>query len=75
MRFGADNLIASIRAEARGRLINGVMSAAPWQGRFWDYAERDGMRVPQQGEVMWVLPESAEPYWRGRVTSVLYEFE
>ena len=75
VRFGADNLIARIRAEARGRLINGVMSSAPWQGRFWDYAERDGMRVPQQGEVAWVLPESAEPYWRGRVTSVRYEFE
>jgi len=74
VRFGADNLIASIRAEARGRLINGVMSSAPWQGRFWDYAERDGMRVPQHGEVAWVLPESAEPYWRGRVTSVRYEF-
>ena len=74
VRFGADNLIASIRAEARGRLINGVMSSAPWRGRFWDYAERDGMRVPQQGEVAWVLPESAEPYWRGRVTSVRYEF-
>ena len=75
VRFGADNLIASIRAEARGRLINGVMSSAPWQGRFWDYAERDGMHVPQQGEVAWVLAESAEPYWRGRVTSVRYEFE
>jgi hypothetical protein len=75
VRFGADNLIASIRAEARGRLIKGVMSSAPWQGRFWDYAEHDGMRVPQQGEVAWVLPESAEPYWRGRVTSVRYEFE
>ena len=75
VRFGADNLISSIRAEARGRLINGVMSSAPWQGRFWDYAEREGMRVPQQGEVAWVLPESAEPYWRGRVTSVRYEFE
>ena len=75
VRFGADNLISSIRAEARGRLINGVMSSAPWQGRFWDYAEREGMRVPQQGEVAWLLPESAEPYWRGRVTLIRYEFE
>lgn len=75
VRFGADNFIASIRAEARGRLIKGVMSSAPWQGRFWDYVEREGMRVPQQGEVAWVLPGSAEPYWRGRVTSVRYEFE
>jgi hypothetical protein len=75
VRFGADDLITSIRAEARGRLVKGVTSTAPWQGRFWDYMQRDGMHIPQQGEVAWVLPESAEPYWRGRVTSVRYEFK
>jgi hypothetical protein len=75
VRFGADDLITSIRAEARGRSVRGVTSTVPWQGRFWDCMQRDGMRIPQQGEVAWVLPESAEPYWRGRVTSIRYEFE
>lgn len=31
----------------------------PWQGRFWNYEERGGMRVPLYGEVAWMLPERA----------------
>lgn len=29
----------------------------PWEGRWSDYAERDGMRVPMRGEVAWVAAE------------------
>jgi len=34
---------------------------------------RDGMRVPMQGEVAWLLPEGPAPYWRGRITDIIYE--
>ena len=47
---------------------------APWQGRFWKYAERAGMRVPLDGEVAWMLPEVAKTYWRGTTTSANYEY-
>jgi len=40
----------------------------PWRGRFWNCAGRDGMRVPIDGEVAWILPSGARPYWRGRIT-------
>ena len=73
-RFNADGLIATVRAEARGRIVGGTVVTAPWQGRFWNYAIRDGMRVPLDGEVAWLLPEGAKPYWRGRITKLSYEF-
>ena len=73
-RFNADGLIDTVRAEARERVMSGKTVNAPWQGRYWRYALQDGMRVPQQGEVVWVLPEGDKPYWRGRTVSATYEF-
>jgi hypothetical protein len=72
--FGEDALIATVRAEARSRLVGVTAVPTPWQGRFWSYAIRDGMRIPLDGEVAWMLPEGARPYWRGRITTVTYEF-
>lgn len=73
-RFDAANLIASVRAEARGRMIGTTVTALPWEGRFWNYALRDGMRVPLEGEVAWIHPAGPKPYWRGRITRLVYEF-
>jgi hypothetical protein len=72
--FGKDHLISSVKADARARTVGDKVAMTPWQGRFWDYTIRDGMRVPQQGEVEWLTPEGARPYWRGRVTSLRYQF-
>jgi hypothetical protein len=73
-RFNADGLIDTVRAESRDRVVDGKTLSAPWQGRFWSYAERDGMRVPLDGEVAWMLPEGAKTYWRGTTTSLNHEF-
>ncbi len=73
-RFQEDGLIGSARAESRGRLVNGVPGGQPWQGRFWNYASRGGMQVPLEGEVAWVTPEGIKPYYRGRLTSLTFEF-
>jgi hypothetical protein len=72
--FGTDHLIASAKADARSRTVGDKIEMTPWQGRFWDYTIVDGMRVPQQGEVEWLTPEGPKPYWRGRVTSLRYQF-
>lgn len=72
-RFNEDGLIDSVRAEDRGRAVNGGIVPTPWEGRWWNYELRDGMRVPLEGEVAWLLPEGRKPYWRGRVTSITYE--
>jgi hypothetical protein len=73
-RFDADGLVASVAAEARGRTLQGKVVPTPWKGRWWNYEERGGMRVPTEGEVAWVLPGGAKPYWRGRIGRLAYEF-
>ena len=71
--FGEDGLVSRVRAEARGRTVQGRTVPTPWEGRWWSYAERDGMRIPLEGEVAWVVEEGVRPYWRGRVTGVRYQ--
>jgi len=72
--FDDQGLIASIGAQARGRAVGGKVIATPWQARMWNYIEHDGMRVPLEGEVAWLLPQGPAPYWRGRITRIDYEF-
>jgi hypothetical protein len=73
-QFGKDDLIASARAEARSRTVGSSIVATPWEGRFWNYESRDGMLVPSDGEVAWLLPTGRKPYWRGHVESIQFEF-
>ncbi|MCD4776861.1 MAG: hypothetical protein K8S15_12525, partial [Candidatus Aegiribacteria sp.] len=56
-QFDAQGLINSVRSNGRYREVDGVLVATPWQGRFWDYELRDGMLIPLEGEVEWLLPE------------------
>ena len=72
--FDDEGLIRSVHAEARGRTVGGEVVPTPWRGRFWTYEERGGMRVPLDGEVAWMLPGGAKPYWRGHTTEISYEF-
>jgi hypothetical protein len=70
-RFNKEGLIDSVRAASRSRTLGVTM---PWQGRFWNYSLRDGMRVPLEAEAAWLPPEGAQPYWRGLITQSSYEF-
>lgn len=71
--FGADGLIDSVAAAARARTVGDRTEMTPWQVRLWNYAERDGVLVPLEGEVAWLLPSGPYPYWRGRLESISYE--
>jgi len=72
--FGSDGLINSIHAAARPRTVGGAVVSAPWSARAWGHDWRDGMRIPLEAEVAWLLPEGAYPYWRGRIASIKYEY-
>ncbi len=63
-----------MRAEARDRVVKGAAVPTPWEGRLWHYDTRDGMLVPLESEVAWLLPEGRKPYWRARITRLTYEF-
>jgi hypothetical protein len=73
-RFNADDMIESMRAEARGRTVAGAVIPTPWEGRWSNYELRDGIHIPIEGEVAWMLPEGPKTYWHGRITSIVYEF-
>lgn len=45
---------------------------APWEGRFFDYAERGGVRLPTRGEVAWLLPEGRFDYWQGEIVTARF---
>lgn len=74
VEFDAQGLISSVSSEARYREVRGVQVATPWQGRFWDYQPHDGMLIPLEGEVAWLLPDGPKPYWRGRIRRIQYEY-
>ncbi len=67
-RFNDAGWINSIHADARGRTVNGAVVPTPWEGRMWHYEVRDGLHIPLEAEVAWLLPEGRKPYWRGRMT-------
>jgi hypothetical protein len=54
--------------------MSGEIISTPCEGRFWNYGERNGMLVPIQGEVAWLLAIGKKPYWHGRITEIAYEF-
>ena len=73
-RFGDDALPDTVYAEARGRMIGSEVVPTPWEGRWKNYAWRDGMCVPLEGEVAWLAQQGPLPYWRGQITQLVYEF-
>lgn len=70
-RFNAEGTIETMRADARYR---DKITAMPWSGRFWDYATRNGMLIPLEGEVGWEYPDGIRLYYKGKVTEINYEF-
>ncbi len=73
-QFDVQGRISSVRSEGRYREVDGGQIATPWQGRVWDYQRRDGMLIPLAGEVAWLLPDGAKPYWRGHIINIAYEW-
>jgi hypothetical protein len=72
--FNEQDLIDRVLAAARGRAVGSAVIQTPWECRFWNYGERGGMWVPLDGEVAWLLPGGAKPYWRGSITEIVHEF-
>lgn len=69
-RFNEKGEIVSVYTPARYRDVNGKGVPSPWEGHFREYERMDGLMVPREGEVAWILPEGRLTYWRGRVVRV-----
>jgi hypothetical protein len=73
--FGSDGLVETVRIDDRPRLVGAKLVPTGWVGRFWNYADYDGILVPQDGEVAW-HPDSGPlpPYWRGHLERIRFAF-
>ncbi len=74
VRFNDEGLVDTVFSDGRYRDVNGTQVATPWEGRFWNYQDRGGMRIPLDGEVAWLLPEGRRAYWRGHIDRIDHEF-
>jgi hypothetical protein len=72
--FDDEGLITTVQAQERFRIVDGKFVPTQWEGKFSAYTWRDGMRIPMEGEVAWLLADGPHPYWRGSLSSVSYEW-
>lgn len=72
--FAPGGEVDSVWAPDRGRAKGREVVPTPWLGRWWNYAQRDGLRIPLAGEVLWQLEQGEHPYWRGELTELRYTF-
>ena len=56
----------------RHRDVKGTPVLTPWIGRFRNYERRDGLMIPLEGEVEWLVAGERLPYWRGRIVEASY---
>lgn len=68
--FNAQGEITRIYTDGRYYEKEGNYTLVPWQGYFRTYDERNGMRIPLEGKVEWILPEGELVYWRGSIKGV-----
>lgn len=64
----------SFDVDGRYREVDKELVVVPCQGCFWDFEFREGMLVPLEGEVAWILPEGRKPYWSGSIRRIEYEY-
>ena len=69
--FNKDGEVTRIFTPSRYRSVNGHFEPTPWEGRFGNYAAESGMRIPLEAEVSWQIAGTWQPWWRGRIVSVL----
>ena len=73
VEFGAAGEIERV-STLRYREVGGALVLTPWGGRFRAYTRIQGMMIPTEAEIEWVLPEGPLPVWRGRLVRAEYEF-
>lgn len=72
--FGDDGLVRAVRTQARYRAVAGSFVPTPWEGSFFEYAERSGMLVPTRGQVRWIIDGQPFLCWEGELTGITYDW-
>jgi hypothetical protein len=72
-RFNQRNEVSEIVGQ-RFAEQDGEYQLRPWHVACGEYGERHGLLIPIACEVAWLNGERLEPYWRGRIVEITYEF-
>ncbi len=70
--FNERGEIARIYTTERYGLFNGEYKKYPWEGRFSNYIEKNGMKIPRSGEVGWHLTGGFWLFWKGELARIEY---
>jgi len=73
-RFNADNEVSGIYTPARWGSFAGGYRQVAWEGLFRNYSRRQGVWVPGEGEVGWIIDGQWRSVWRGTIVSATLEF-
>ena len=73
-RFTDAGEVSGIYTPARWEKTADGYRQAPWEGHFHNYIEREGMRVPSEGEVGWYVHDQWRKVWTGSIVEAAYEF-
>lgn len=71
-RFNEKGEIVRVYTPARYRDVDGQGVPTTWEGHFRSYDRVDGVMVPREGEVAWILPEGRLTYWRGSLSGIRF---
>ena len=72
--FGDNGMPVRITGD-RYKEDQGTYSVQPWEISCGDNAINDGLTIPMRCEVAWVVNGVKQPYWRGRISSIEYQYD
>lgn len=71
--FGAGGEVLRVTG-MRYRAVNGELLLTSTEGSLGNYTHVDGMMIPTEGELAWLLPEGPYAYWRARLVHTRYQY-
>jgi hypothetical protein len=74
-RFNNNGEITGLYTEDRFGKFGDSYVLHPWEGRFSNYQDFDGVKIPTEGEVGWHLPKGWWLFWKGKISKAEFVFE
>jgi hypothetical protein len=73
--FNENNEIGSISTQGRYRMVGKKLELTPWVVRMQNYKEVQGVLIPFDIQVEWILPEGRFYWFQARLNNVQYKFD